>query len=80
MLGAVVIIISFVMDFRNPTAGGMPHPFNWSVLSAGLVIGVGSYAWAERRRGAVGREAPSRREQQPGMPVSVAGVDQVSMV
>jgi hypothetical protein len=29
-------------------AGGMPHPFNWSVFSAGLMIGMGSYAWAAR--------------------------------
>jgi hypothetical protein len=48
MVGAVVIVISFAMDYRNLMAGGMPHPFSWSVFSGGLVIGVGSYAWAAR--------------------------------
>jgi hypothetical protein len=48
MLGAVIIIISFTMDYRNVMAGGMPHPFNWSVFSAGLLMGIGSYAWAAR--------------------------------
>jgi hypothetical protein len=51
LVGAVVIIISFVLDYRNLMAGGMPHPFNWSMFSAGLLIGVGSYAWAARAAG-----------------------------
>ena len=46
--GAAVIVVSFAMDYRNLMAGGMPHPFNWSVFSAGLLIGMGSYAWAAR--------------------------------
>jgi hypothetical protein len=46
MAGAIVIVISFAIDYRNLMAGGMPHPFNWSVFSAGLLIGIGSYAWA----------------------------------
>jgi hypothetical protein len=45
-IGAAVIVISFAMDYRNIMAGGMPNPFHWSVFSAGLLIGVGSYAWA----------------------------------
>jgi hypothetical protein len=53
VLGAVVIIISFMMDCRNLKAGGMPHPFNWIVFSAGLLIGVGSYAWAAHAAGKV---------------------------
>jgi hypothetical protein len=48
-IGAAVIVVSFAMDYRNLMAGGMPHPFSWSVFSAGLLIGVGSYAWAARR-------------------------------
>jgi hypothetical protein len=27
------------------------HPLNWGVFSAGLLIGVGSYAWAARAAG-----------------------------
>ena len=46
MIGAAVIVISFAMDNRKIMAGGIPHPFNWSVFSAGLLIGMGSYAWA----------------------------------
>ena len=41
-----MIVMSFVMDYPNIMAGGTPHPFNWSVFSAGLLIGVGSYTWA----------------------------------
>ena len=47
-VGAVVILAAFMMDYRNLMAGGMPHPFNWGVFSAGLLIGVGSYSWAAR--------------------------------
>jgi hypothetical protein len=55
MAGAIVIVISFAMDYRNLMAGGMPHPFNWGVFSAGLLIGVGSYAWAAYATGRVER-------------------------
>jgi hypothetical protein len=47
--GAVVIVISFAMDYRNLLDGGMPSPFNWPVFLAGLATSVGSYAWAARR-------------------------------
>jgi hypothetical protein len=46
--GALVIILSFTMDYRHLLAGGVPHSFNWSVFLAGLAIGVGSYALAAR--------------------------------
>jgi hypothetical protein len=49
MIGAAVIVTSFAMDYRNLMAGGTPHPFSWSVFSAGLLIGVGNYVWAARR-------------------------------
>jgi hypothetical protein len=51
MVGAVVMVISFAMDYPNLMAGGMPLPFIWSVFSAGLLIGVGSYVWAARSSG-----------------------------
>jgi hypothetical protein len=59
MGGAVAIVISFAMDYRNVMAGGLPHPFHWGVFSAGLGIGVGSYAWAARaeRRVAAGTQS-----------------------
>src|SRR5262245_7395773 len=43
-LGALVIVISFTLDYRNILAGGAPRPFNWTVFSLGLTIGVLSYA------------------------------------
>jgi amino acid transporter len=46
MAGAVVIVISFAMDYENIMAGGTPRTFNWSVFAAGLAIGIGSYGWA----------------------------------
>jgi hypothetical protein len=46
VVGAVVIVISFAMDYGNLMAGGMPHAFNWTVFLAGMAIGVGSYFWA----------------------------------
>jgi hypothetical protein len=63
IVGAVVIIVSFVLDYRNLLAGGMPRPFNWGVFAAGLVIGVGSYAWAARTAGRAERNvAAAMRE------------------
>ncbi len=44
LLGALVIILSFILDYRNILAGGMPHPFNWGVFGLGMGIGVASYA------------------------------------
>jgi hypothetical protein len=39
LLGALVIILSFTLDYRNVMAGGMPYPFHWGVFSLGLGIG-----------------------------------------
>ncbi|MGP0075478.1 MAG: hypothetical protein ACLPWF_26480 [Bryobacteraceae bacterium] len=46
--GALVIIIAFVWDFRNTTAGGLPNPFNWPLFLAGEVIGLSAFAAAAR--------------------------------
>ncbi|HEY2015530.1 MAG TPA: hypothetical protein VGH38_18625 [Bryobacteraceae bacterium] len=46
LAGAVVIVVSFAMDYRNIMAGGMPHPFPWIVFGLGLALGVGSYICA----------------------------------
>ena len=48
VLGGVVIVVSFAMDYRNLMGGGMPHPFHWGVFAAGLLIGIGSYSWSAR--------------------------------
>jgi len=39
LLGALVIVLSFTLDYRNIMAGGMPHPFHWGVFGLGMGIG-----------------------------------------
>lgn len=43
LLGALIIIISFTLDYRNILAGGLPNPFHWGVFAAGMVVGAGSF-------------------------------------
>lgn len=51
LVGALVIILSFGMDYRNIMAGGMPRPFHWAVFGLGMAIGAVSYRHAARRSG-----------------------------
>jgi hypothetical protein len=53
MVGAVIAIISFAMDYRNIMAGGIPHQFNWWVFTTG--IGVGSLSYVSAACGRVRR-------------------------
>ena len=52
LLGALTLIVSFTLDYRNLLAGGVPHRFAWGTFSVGLAVGVLSYmhAAAARRR------------------------------
>jgi hypothetical protein len=50
MAAAVIIVISFAMDYRNIMAGGIPHQFNWWVFATGLGVGTLSYVGAARGR------------------------------
>lgn len=50
LLGALVIIVSFTMDYRNILAGGAPRPFHWWVFAAGLASGAVSYAVSGAKR------------------------------
>jgi len=43
LAGAVVIIIAFVWDFRNTSAGGIPKVFNWPLFLAGEAIGLSAF-------------------------------------
>lgn len=43
LAGAAVIILAFVWDFRNVTAGGLPNPFNWPLFLLGEAIGLGAF-------------------------------------
>jgi len=56
LLGAVIIVVAFAMDYRKIMMGGMPQQFNWWVFALGLGTGVLSYVAAERAR----RNAPQR--------------------
>src|ERR1700688_4600121 len=44
LLGALVIVLSFTLDYRNIMAGRMPNPFHWGVFGLGRGIGAASYA------------------------------------
>ena len=46
--GAVILIVSFTLDYRNVLGGGLPRPFAWGVFSLGLGIGTLSYGYAAR--------------------------------
>lgn len=46
--GAGVILMSFMLDYRNVMSAGMPHPFNWALFVMGLATGVVSYGWAAK--------------------------------
>jgi hypothetical protein len=50
LLGALVIILSFTLDYRNIMARGMPRPFHWGVFGLGMAIGAASFLWAAKRR------------------------------
>ena len=49
LLGALVIIVAFAMDYRHIMAGGVPREFNWGVFVIGIGGSVGSYFRAARQ-------------------------------
>ena len=58
LAGAVVIVLAFVWDFRNTSAGGLPNPFNWPLFLIGEAIGLTAFlaaVWI--------RECPGSRKQ-----------------
>jgi hypothetical protein len=46
LLGALVIVLSFTLDYGNIMAGGLPDAFHWGVFGLGMGIGVVSYGRA----------------------------------
>ncbi len=50
VLGGVLIVAACCWDYRHVSAGGMPNPFNWPLLAAGELIGLGGFVHAWRRR------------------------------
>ncbi|HEY6390528.1 MAG TPA: hypothetical protein VIX89_04580 [Bryobacteraceae bacterium] len=49
--GGLVVILSFVWDFRNTAAGGLPNPFNWPLFLAGEALGLTGFLAALRTPG-----------------------------
>jgi hypothetical protein len=49
--GGLVVILSFVWDFRNTAAGGQPNPFNWPLFLAGEAIALFGFIAAARNPG-----------------------------
>jgi hypothetical protein len=50
LAGALVIIVAFVWDFRNTSAGGFPNPFNWPLFLLGEAIGLTAFLAATLAR------------------------------
>jgi hypothetical protein len=49
LIGALTIVLSFTLDYRNIMAGGLPRPFHWEVFGLGMAIGAASYWQAARK-------------------------------
>jgi hypothetical protein len=49
--GGLLVIVSFVWDFRNTMAGGLPNPFNWPLFLVGEALGVIGFLAALRNQG-----------------------------
>jgi hypothetical protein len=58
LAGAFVIVLAFVWDYRNTTAGGLPSAFNWPLLLLGEGIGITAFLAAARRREFPGSRKP----------------------
>ena len=58
LAGAAVIFASFIWDFRNTLAGGMPNPFNWPLFLAGEAVGLIGFAFAASAPGYRGSRTP----------------------
>jgi len=43
LAGAVIVIVTFTLNFRNVSAGGMPRSFHWSLFFFGETIGLTSF-------------------------------------
>jgi hypothetical protein len=49
--GGLIVILSFVWDYRNTMAGGLPNPFNWPLFFAGEAIALTGFLSVVRTRG-----------------------------
>ena len=49
VVGGCLVLISFMLDFPNTIAGGLPHPFAWAIFAAGELLGIIAFCHALRR-------------------------------
>jgi hypothetical protein len=49
VVGGSLVLLSFLWDFPNIIAGGLPHRFAWAVFATGELLGVGVFFHAVRR-------------------------------
>ena len=45
-VGGLTVIVAFCWDWRNTSAGGWPHPFNWPLFVCGEVVGLAGFLHA----------------------------------
>ncbi len=49
MLGAMLILLAFIADFRNTASGGYPHAFHWGLFLTGEAVGLFAFLRALNR-------------------------------
>jgi hypothetical protein len=72
-LGAIVIIVSFTLDYPNILRGGMPQPFHWGVFALGETLGVLSYFLAATPKR--GYDSPHVSRCEPASPQDIFHVE-----
>jgi hypothetical protein len=45
-LGGGLILLSFMWDYQNLLAGGLPRPFAWKLFGAGELAGIAAFLHA----------------------------------
>jgi uncharacterized integral membrane protein len=56
--GGLIVILSFVWDYRNTTSGGVPNPFHWPLFFAGLLLSLAGFIAAARNPEFRGSQTP----------------------
>jgi hypothetical protein len=46
--GGVILMVAFMWDWRNTTAGHPPNPFNWPLFAVGELVSAGSFLYSAR--------------------------------
>lgn len=56
--GGLAVILAFLWDFHNTTAGGLPNPFNWPLFLAGELLALAGFIAAARNPECRGSQKP----------------------